>query len=91
MPGSPFWPLPLLKIFALTFDHRQTASLKRAGEDLKSFFHLRPVDGDHAQPLGAAEQLKGGLGGGDEVTLHSLVSERHASAPGWGNYRGRRL
>lgn len=75
-----------------TLNHQPFACVvKRAGEGLKSFCHLRPVDGDHAQPLGAAVQLTGVLGGDDEVALHSLVSERHASAAGRGKYRGRRL
>ncbi len=75
-----------------TLNHQPIAGdVKRAGEDLKSFFHLRSVDGDHTQPLGAAVQLKGVLGGDDEVALHSLVSERHASAADRGKYRGRRL
>ena len=52
-------------------DHRQIAGVvQRTGEGLKPLFHLRPVDGDHAQPLGTAVQFAGVLGGDDDAVRH---------------------
>lgn len=49
--------------------------VQRAGEYPELLLHLRPVDGDHAQPFGTAVQLAGVLrGDNDAVRHHSYLT-----------------
>ena len=58
--------------------HRQIAGVvQRSRKRLKPLLHLRSVDGDYAQPLGATIQLAGVLGGGDDGVRHHPYLHRH--------------
>lgn len=64
---------------ALTLDRRSIPSVvQHAGERPEPLLHLRPVDGDHAQPLGAAVQLAGFLRGDNDAVRHHPDLNRHS-------------
>lgn len=65
---------------ALTLDRRSIPSVvQHAGERPEPLLHLRPVDGDHAQPLGAAVQLAGVLRGDNDAVRHHVVENNSLS------------
>lgn len=77
-PGSYHQPSALPKMPALTLDRRSIPGVvQHTGKRLKPLLHLRPVDGDHAQSLGAAVQLAGVLGGDNDAVRHHPDLYRH--------------
>lgn len=75
-PGSFYQSLPKISVPALK--HRQIAGIvEHPRKPLQPQLHLLPVDVSYAQPLGAAVQLAGVLGGDNDAVRHHPDFYRH--------------